>query len=313
MANNTPLISIIIVNYDTPKLTADCLSSLQTINHEGFRYNVLVVDNGSQPEFNIPKKYTVKKNTTAEQVELIRSDANIGFTGGNNLGMSYAVKHYNPDYFLLLNSDTTVEPNFLAELFAGIQGKNRGIAGSKIYFEKGCEYHHDVYQEDQLGNVIWFAGGTIDWANLLAFHRGVDEVDRGQFEHLKNTDFVTGCCMLIKREVIEKIGILDKKYFLYLEDVDFCQRAVQEGYKLVFCPQSVVYHKNAGSSGGSGSRIHTYYQTRNRLLFFLKYAPQRYRLTAIKYLLKLLTSQQKIHRRAALDYLLKRFGKQPLI
>ncbi len=313
MEQPLPLITIIIVNYDTTNFTNECLQSLQKLEHTDFRYNILVVDNGSQVVYKIPSKLKLNKGNNYETIELIRSEANIGFTGGNNLGMSYAVKLYNPDYFLLLNSDTIVRPDFLEKLFLSIQGNKRGVAGPKIYFEKGYEFFVDNYQKNQLGKVIWFAGATIDWPNLMAFHRGVDEVDRGQFDHLTKTDFVTGCCMLIKREVIEKVGILDKRYFLYLEDVDYCMRVLRHGYDLVFCPESVIYHKNAGSSGGSGSAIHLYYQTRNRLLFFIQHAPQRYKLTAIKFLLRLLVSLDKTERQASLDYLLKRYGKQPII
>ncbi len=313
MPDVLPLITIIIVNYDTPEFTKECVQSLRELKHDGFRYHILVVDNGSQQEFKLPQKLSQTKNSNAEQIEVIRTEANIGFTGGNNLGMSHAVKHSNPDYFLLINSDTVATPDFLQHLFLAIQGEDRGIATSKIYFEKGYEFHHDDYQSDELGQVIWFAGGTLDWPNLLAFHRGVDEVDRGQFDHLTKTDFATGCCMLIKREVIENVGILDKRYFLYLEDVDLSIRAEKKGYSLVFCPEAVIYHKNAGSSGGSGSQVHQYYQTRNRLLFFMRHSRWRQKLTAIRYLLKLLTSRQSIKRQAALDYILQRFGKQPVI
>lgn len=313
MSEVQPLITIIIVNYDTTNLTLECLQSLLKLERDGFRYNILIVDNGSQKEFKIPHKLNSLKQTYAESIDTIRTEANIGFTGGNNLGMSHAVKFYNPDYFLLLNSDTTVTPSFLKHLYLGIQGEDRGIATSKIYFEAGKEFHHQSYKKSQKGKVIWFAGGTIDWTNLMAFHRGVDEVDRGQFDQLATTDFATGCCMLIKREVIEKIGILDKRYFLYLEDVDFSIRAIKKGYSLVFCPQAVIFHKNAGSSGGAGSDIHLYYQTRNRLLFFLQHARLRIKITAIRYLFKLLTSSSSIQRQAAFDYIMQRFGKQPVI
>lgn len=313
MPDGLPLISIIIVNYDTPDLTTQCLQSLQQLVHEGFEYNILVVDNGSQKPYKIPKKISDSKKTKAKEVKLIRTEANIGFTGGNNLGMSHAVKYYNSDYFLLLNSDTTVDPEFLQKLFLCIQGERRGLATSKIYFEKGCEFYPESYNKEELGRIIWFAGGTIDWPNLMAFHRGVDEVDYGQFDHLTKTDFATGCCMLIKREVIEKIGILDKRYFLYLEDVDFSVRAVEKGYGIVFCPESVVYHKNAGSTGGSGSPIHFYYQTRNRLLFFLKHGRLRSKITAFRFWLRLMFSKNSVERKVALDYLLKRYGKQPVV
>lgn len=302
-----PLISIIIVNYDTTKLTLECLDSLRNIKINDFTVNTIVVDNGSQKEFKVPARLQ------GDNLEILRTDNNIGFTGGNNLGMSYAVEHYNPDYFLLLNSDTTVTKDFLNELFLSIQGDDRGIAVSKIYFEKGCEFHQKSYTKNKLGKVIWFAGGTIDWPNLTAFHRGVDEIDYGQFNNLSQTDFATGCCMLIKRELIEEVGILDKKYFLYLEDVDYSMRTIKKGYKIIFCPKSIIFHKNAGSTGGSGSLVHEYYQTRNRILFFLKYSPLRYKLTAAKFLLKMIIKGSTTQRQAAIDFVFGRFGKQPLI
>jgi GT2 family glycosyltransferase len=307
MPDKRPIITTIIVNYDTPQETIECLQSLAKIKHLNFDHRIVVVDNGSQEFLKLPGSLNQKN------IELIRTEANIGFTGGNNLGISHAVKQHNSDYLLLLNSDTTVDPNFLEELYLGIQGENRGIATSKIYFEAGYEFHHESYQKRDLGKVFWFAGGVIDWANLMAFHRGVDEVDRGHFDNQLTTDFATGCTMLIKREVIEEVGILDKKYFLYLEDVDYSMRVLNKGYKIVFCPKAIVYHKNAGSSGGAGSQLHQYYQTRNRLLFFFKYAPWRYRLTAAKFLIKLILTGSAVEKKAARDYLLGRFGKQPII
>ncbi|KUK79932.1 MAG: putative glycosyltransferase [Microgenomates bacterium 39_7] len=307
MSNSASLISIIVVNYDTTDLSLDCLNSLSKIECQDFNYNVVVVDNGSQKEFKLPVK--LRK----DNIEVIRTDNNIGFTGGNNLGITYAAGHYNPDYFLLLNSDTTVTPLFLHELLLSIQGDDRGIAVSKILFEKGYEFYKDNYDAKYHGNVVWFAGGTIDWPYLRAFHRGVDEVDRGQFDHLTNTDFATGCCMLIKREVVEEVGLLDKKYFLYLEDVDYSIRAKKRGYKIVFSPRSVIYHKNAGSSGGAGSKLHGYYQTRNRALFFFRYAKIRYKLTLLKLMFQDLFKGDEIQRQAVVDSVLGRYGKQPFI
>jgi hypothetical protein len=307
MLDSKPTVAIIVVNYDTAKITYQCLQSLQKIEHKEFEFKIVVVDNGSQQPLSLPKK---RLNAPSY---LVRTDNNIGFTGGNNLGITYAAAEFNPDYFLLLNSDTTVDPCFLQELLLAVQGTDRGIGVSKIYFEAGYEFHHNQYAEIERGRVIWFAGGTIDWPNLMAYHRGVNELDRGQFDQHTQTDFATGCSMLIKREVIEEVGLLDKRYFLYMEDVDYSMRAIRRGYKLVFCPTSVVYHKNAGSSGGSGSAIHQYYQTRNRLLFFFKYAKLRYKLTLFSYALRLLFSKDTINRRAVTDFILGRSGKQPLI
>ncbi len=308
MSDPTPLIAIIIVNFNTARETEDCLRSLQRLEVSELDYNIVVVDNGSKREFCLPSKLNNKRS------EVIRTEANIGFTGGNNLGIAHAVKNYNPDYFLLLNSDTTVKPDFLEHLFKALaQNDQAGIASSKIYFSPGKEFHNNSYSRQDRGNVLWYGGGSIDWDNLVAFHRGVDEVDRGQFDHLSSSDFATGCSLLIKREVIEDVGILDKKYFLYLEDVDFSLRVKQLGYQVLFCPQSIVWHKNAGSSDGVGSQIHQYYQTRNRLLFFIKYGSLKTKLTGIYLIFRLLVNGSKVKRKAVIDYVTGQFGKQPIV
>jgi hypothetical protein len=307
------LISIIIVNYNTEQETEECLTSLQNLQTDGFCYNLIVVDNGSKQDFTLPKNLQASQSS-AENVEVIRTEANLGFTGGNNLGISHAVKNYNPEYFLLLNSDTVVKADFLIHLYHSLANNERaGLASSKIYFAPGYEFHQASYNQEQQGEVLWYAGGSIDWQNLLAFHRGVDEVDRGHFQQQTQPDFATGCSLLIKREVIEEVGILDKKYFLYVEDVDYSLRVQRQGYQVLFCPQSIVWHKNAGSSQGVGSKIHQYYQTRNRLLFFFKYGRLKTKLTALRLMLRLLIQGNRCQQKAVRDYLLGRFGKQPIV
>ncbi len=307
MSQTKPLIAIILVNYNSEKDTKECLESLAKIKADTFDYKIIVVDNGSKKDLKLPKRLN------DDNLDLIRTEANIGFTGGNNLGISYAVKNYHPEYFLLLNNDTLVQSAFLEKLKLCLENNEQaGIAAAKIYFAPGYEYHKKSYKKSERGQVIWFAGGTIDWANLVAFHRGVDEVDRGQFDHLGQTDFATGCCMLIKRELIDEVGILDKKYFLYLEDVDYSVRALKKGYQIIFCPKSVVWHKNAGSSEGPGSKIHQYYQTRNRLLFFVKYGDLKVKITAWRLWLRFI-QQGNLNTKAAWDYLWGRFGKQPVL
>ncbi|MGD9129805.1 MAG: glycosyltransferase family 2 protein [Candidatus Woesebacteria bacterium] len=298
-------ISIIIVHYNTIKDTRECLESLSKIKADDFKYNIIVVDNGSKEQLILPK------STIKNSVELIRSEANLGFTGGNNLGISHAIKNYNSDYFLLLNSDTYVEKKFLEILYQTLKNNDKaGLVSPKIYFAKNCEFYKKSYDRNQKGRIIWYAGGSWDSLNLLAFHRGVDELDRQQFQKEKNSDFATGCCCLIKRDVIERAGILDKKYFLYLEDVDLSFRARNKGFEVLFEPKAIIWHKNAGSSEGSGSEIHRYYQSRNRLLFVSKFAKLKAKLLALKLFKKLLFNQSRIERKAALDFLLARFGKQ---
>lgn len=301
-------ISLIIVNYNTEDETHQCLESLSHLKVTDLKYQILIVDNGSREVFSLTK---------AERklpVEVVRSESNLGFTGGNNLGITYALEKYHSDYFLLLNNDTYVDPGFMQTMYRySLKHPEYGLICPKIYFAAGYEYHQASYRPSERGRVIWYGGGSIDWPNLLCFHRAVDEVDEGQVDDLMTSDFATGCCILIKREVLEKSGLFDERYFLYLEDVDLSLRAIEHGYQIGFCAEAVIWHKNAGSSGGAGSGLHQYYQTRNRLLFGFMHGTNRQRLTTLSYLVRLLRSSQSAERIAATDLVLGRLGKRVVI
>lgn len=302
-------VSIIIVHYNNAKVTNACLHSLDKLVVPRYQLTVLVVDNGSLKSYRLPVDLRKKR-----KYHVLRSDANLGFTGGNNLGIHTAVEQHNAQYIFLLNNDTTIEKSALRNMLHVFEkNPDAGLVCPKIYFTAGKEFHQKSYTRDQRGSVIWFAGGTMDWRHLTAFHRGVDEVDRGQFDHLSQTDFATGCAMLIKREVLEKIGFLDKRYFMYFEDVDLSLRAVSAGYSILFCPSAVVWHDNAGSSGGSGSDLHVYYQERNRYLFAILHNPVASLISIARLQLQALLSGNRYRRKAVVDLYRRSFGKQPLV
>jgi len=300
--------TIILVHYNSDQETTNCLRSLDKISLPIDSYTVVVVDNGSTIPFEKPQ---LNRET---QVHYLRSEANLGFTGGNNLGIHYAIEKFNSDYIILLNNDTYVAKDAFKILIehASTHAK-AGIVAPKIYFAEGREYHRQSYQSEMLGTVLWYAGGSIDWQHLVAFHRGVDELDRGQFTTQAQSEFATGCCMLIKREIFEKIGLLDRRYFLYLEDVDFNMRTKQFGYEVHYVDDAQVWHVNAGSSSGSGSQLHVYYQTRNRLLFFEQYGTWQVKLVLAKLVVRYLFSGSKYERLGTMHYLMRQFGKQPII
>lgn len=301
-------VSIILIDFNAHKDTIECLHSLSKIKSSNFKFNLIVVDNASKEMLEIPK------NLQNSQLEVIRSEANKGFTGGNNLGIYYAVEKYNSDYVLLLNNDTTVDENFLNELIKSAESEQKvGLVASKIYFSKSKEFYSDSYDKSDLGNVLWYAGGSIDWNHLAAFHRGVDEIDRGQFDNQSESEFATGCCVLVKREILEKVGTFDKRFFLYLEDVDWSVRITKSGYKIGFCPTSIVYHKNAGSTGGSGSKTHDYYMTRNRLLFAFKHGSWTEIITALRIAFFMILSGSSAQRRAVMHFFTLQFGKQTIV
>ncbi len=303
-------ISIIIVNYNTPLDTKAVVKSLQTINHSGFDYKIIVVDNGSKE----PLTFSSVFQQQNPRLEILRSESNLGFSGGNNLGIQHAIDAYDSDYYLLLNSDTVVDQNFLQELFDLMKKDPKiGLAVSKIYFHKGYEYFADSYTDAQKHHVLWYAGGKVDWTNLLAYHIGIDEVDRGHFDRVTETDFATGCVTLISREVMERVGLLDDRYFLYSEDVDYSLRVKEAGLKVVYCPTSIVYHKIGRSTGGAGSSLQQYYQTRNRIFLAIHHAPWRSKLTALHLIFNILINGNRSERKAVLDAVIGRMGKQAVL
>jgi GT2 family glycosyltransferase len=257
-------IGIIIVNYKGEKDTSELLDSLEKIQTVRYSLGVYILDNSSNSEIDWQGRKIA--------IQYRKNSKNVGFAAANNQGIKWALKE-NCDYVCLLNNDTTVSPDFLQNLFNFFeQNENIGIASPKIYFSAGHEFHKDKYENQDLGKIIWYAGGIIDWKNVYCSHRGVDEIDHGQFDEIENTDFATGCCMFIRKEVFEVIGDLDEKYFAYFEDVDLCVRAKKAAYLIKYIPDSIIWHKNASSSGGSGSSLHFFLQERNRIYFGFKYA-----------------------------------------
>lgn len=293
---------LILLNYNGWKDTRECLESVEKLETKSLKLEIVIVDNGSGDE-------SIREIRGIGQIRVIKNSQNLGFAEGNNVGIRYALQN-GADYILLLNNDTLVEKKLLVELVDFMEkDQSVGITSPKIYFAPGCEYHKNRYQKEDLGKVFWYAGGVMDWKNLLGVHRGVDEVDRGQYGILEETDFTTGCCILIRREVFQKVGLLDPQYYLYYEDSDFCQRVKAAGYKIFYNPKGIVWHKNAGSAGGSGSALQDYYTTRNRLLFGTKYAPLRTKLALVKESLKLLKNGREWQKIGVKDFYLRKFGK----
>ncbi len=226
----SPSVTILIVNWNRREDTLECLASLSEISYPNYR--IMLVDNGSTDQSVEAVQHSFP------HVEIIRSDKNLRFAGGNNLGIERFLES-DDDLCLLLNNDTTVDPGFLEPLVQAMQSAPEiGIAGPKIL------YHHRP-------GVIWFAGGVIKPAWGYVRHFGLRQPDDGRFDQPLDVSFLTGCCMLIRREVIEKTGMLDEGFYLYSEDADYCLRASKAGYKLKYEPTSHIYHKLSQSTGGA--------------------------------------------------------------
>jgi len=289
-------IAIIVLNYNGLENTIDCLNSLKKIETDDHIVEITVVDNNSQDG-------SQDALSKLKDIHLIPNSQNLGYSGGNNTGISDALKR-KADLILILNNDTIVDKEILIHLVK--KTKSADIISPKIYFNPGFEFHKERYQKSELGRVIWYAGGKIDWENIIGNHIGVDEIDRGQFNKSAEVDFATGAAMFVERGVFEKIGLFDEKYFLYLEDMDFCVRAKKAGFKIMYEPKAIIWHKNAQSVQGSGSSLQDYFITRNRLLFAFKFAKLRTKVAVLRQNLVHFNNPTK--RKALLDLISFRLG-----
>ncbi|HCX25312.1 MAG: hypothetical protein UX08_C0006G0009 [Candidatus Collierbacteria bacterium GW2011_GWB1_45_35] len=293
-------IAFITVGFHSDEDTIEVVTQLEAnILPKGVEIVIYCVDNSLSKN--------LKKNLGKfKHAIYLDSPGNIGFAAGNNLGMKRALKD-KADIIVLINNDTVVPADFVTNILnSPISDENIGVVGGLIYFSKGFEFKEN-YQKEDLGKVIWYAGGKHDWDNVYASHIGVDEVDKGQFDQIRNTDFVTGCLFIVRAEILEKVGLFDERYCLYFEDSDLCLRVKKAGYKLLVDPQIKIGHKVAQSSG-IGSPLNDYFLTRNRLLFGFTYARTRTKIALLREAIKKLiigTPAQKI---AVRDYFTKKFG-----
>lgn len=289
-----PKIAVVILNWNQPKLTLTTINSILQIKHTHFEYKIILVTN-------------TKLNIKPDIFQILTKD-NLGFTGGNNLGINYALKN-NFDYILIANNDIRVDANFLEKLLSEIKLQPKSIVAPKIYFEKGYEFHKNRYQKSDLGNVIWAMGGKIDWNNIYGSNIAIDEVDKGQYD--KNPpipDFISGCCFLASSKFFQQVGHFDEKYYLYMEDVDLSLRAVKAGYTIIIVPNSKIWHINSGTAGAA-TNIQDYFITRNRLLFAFKYGSLKTKMAIFRESLKHLLFGRPWQKIGIKDYYLSKFGQ----
>ncbi len=255
-------LAIITVIYQNYTVLADFLQSLSKQTDKNFH---LFISDLSKDKQKIDTKNIPSTIIQAE---------NLGYAHGINVGIDTAVNN-GYQKFAALNSDIYFSENFVSKTLTSLEAHPSSIIGGKIYYAPGFEYHKDRYNLDQLGKVFWYAGGTIDWNHVLVHHRGVDEIDVGQYDKFEETQFETGCLMCYDKAVYEKLGKWDKNYFMYYEDADYSMRALKNAIKLYYDPSIIIWHKNAQSTDGAGSTFHKKYQDKNRVKFAMKYAPLR--------------------------------------
>lgn len=303
--NKLPKFSILVLTWNQLALTLEELKDIAKLATTGLNCETIVVDNGSR-DGTAQKLKRYKLPNMA--FKLIANKENLGFAGGNNVGLKDAIKR-GADFVLFLNNDVILPKDLLIRLVKVVnEDKKIGLLAPKMYFAKNYEFHKDRYKPKDLGRVIWYAGGKIDWDNIYSSHRGVDEVDKGQYDKQEETDFANGACALLRSELATEIGLLDEKLFLYWEDADYSMRARKTGWKVVYTPSTHVWHKVAQASG-IGSNLNDYFLTRNRMVFGMRYARMRTKVALTKESIKLLLKGRLWQKIAIRDFYLGRLGK----
>ena len=245
----SPKVSIIILNWNNYKDTQECFESLEKITYPN--YEVVFVDNRSTDgsDEQLRKEFP--------QHIFTQTGANLGFSGGCNAGIKYALKN-GDDYIMLLNNDTIVKKDFLEPLVEAFESNvGLGIVGGKAYF----------YDEP---NRIHMAGARMDWLRATYKRYGDNQIDRGQFDTPREVGFASAYFMLVKKEVFADIGPLSEDYFGGVEECEFVVRAKGEGYKIYYVPDSVIWHK-IGKSFTPGTPRGMYNCYRNKLIFMQKF------------------------------------------
>lgn len=261
---------MILVNYNGKQYNEACIESLLAQKDGGgsCEIRIYVVDNASQDD----SMQIIQERYGADgRIEAILLDDNYGFSYANNVGIRRAGE-WGADYVLLLNNDTEVQEDMLAQLMACAERHPDSVIVPKIYYSD----HR---------NVIWSAGGAVSPVIRKVRHIGLNQVDKGQFDQECRIGFATGCCLLLSREVIERAGFLDERFFLYYEDTEYCFRLHRKGIAIYYCPQAVVYHKVGASSKGADSPLCAYYIARNWLLCNRQHLWARYPLFVAYYAL----------------------------
>ena len=255
-----PLVGIVMVNWNRADDTLACLESIRRMDYRNL--HVTLIDNGStdaSPEVlgRIP------------DIDFVPAGENLGIARANNIGIRRALDA-GAAYILLLNNDTVVQREMLTRLVRACRRDPRvGIVGPAMYY----------YDQP---TTLWFAGGRIlRWRGDTA-HVGMHEPDHGQYAGTRETDYITSCALLARREVFDEVGLIDPAYFIYFDETDLCVRARRAGWKILFVPEARLWHR-ISSTMGSGSARYWHHYTRSRLIFIRKHASPAEKASALAY------------------------------
>ncbi|MDD5449165.1 MAG: glycosyltransferase family 2 protein [Candidatus Omnitrophica bacterium] len=287
-------IDIIILNFNQEADTSECILSLKRMNYKNYR--IILVDNGSTDGSGdrLKKRFN--------EADYIKSDVNLGFAGGCNLGIKSSFAAAAAGHVLLLNNDTVAGENLLTSLLKIANSENAiGILGAVNYYYSRPEKVHMAAHR-----FLW-------WSGIQGIKTGVKK----EFEEVQS---VSACCMLIKKEVIERIGLLDERFFIYYEDSDFCLRAGRAGFKVAAVRDAKVWHKISKIIGRKTAKEY-YIYTRNQPFFMIKncpgiFLPVYFLVYSLKVFIRIgwffVTGKRPLSsavRRGLADFIRGRFGK----
>lgn len=252
----TNKIYIIVLNYNNPNDTIECLTSIFQLDYKD--YKILLVDNSSTDNSDeLLTKYIEK--VANSKIEYIKSNMNGGYAAGNNIGIKYALQQGDLDYVWILNNDTLVESNSLRKMLEIMTNDEKiGICGSKL-----------VYSWDR-SRLQGYGGCYNKW--LAASKHIIDH------KKIEKIDYPIGASLLVSRQFLEKVGLMCEDYFLYFEEMDWVIRGRRQGFKIACASEAVVYHKEGASISGSDgkkkvSKLGDFYSIRNRIVFTKKFYP----------------------------------------
>lgn len=298
---NLPTVWCIVLAYNGIDLTLECLRSLRA--QEYANLHILVVDNASTDGT------PALVRTQSPDVEVLEVGENLGYAGGNNLGMRHALAH-GAELLFLVNNDTRLDPHCVAALVAETRRSPQcGVVGPMVYTWDNWE-------------TISSAGGKVDWAAADAINVGAGEVDRGQYP-ARAVDFVNGCGIMVTRQATARAGLIDERFFMYWEETDWCLRIHAAGLEVRFQPAAKMQHK-APLTWRQQSPLTLYYTGRNRLFFFARHGRGAQRVGAVMGAAKGLLhgvvqnrragnlAASEAARKALIDGIMRRWGRQSL-
>ena len=262
---NEPRVVLIVLNWNGKDDTIECLRSLQQLSYHNFE--ILVVDNGS----------TDGSVTHFRQefpgISVVENGTNLGFAEGNNVGIRWAIRR-GADYVLVLNNDTVVDKDFLTYLIVVAENDpSIGFAGPKVYY----------YDFNGRRDVLSFVGASFNVTLGKVNRFGVKTIDRGQYDRIREVDYIEGSCLLARVDSLTRVGLFNPTYRFYWEDVELCFRGRKAGYKSVCVPTATIWHK-VGMQAGTKRVQGYFYVARNRVLFVKEYASSSQLLIFLCYL-----------------------------